>query len=324
MSGRSSRAVREEIDHPVIDVDGHFVEMAPVLHEEIVATLEELGGAGLRDRYLDGPVRPTDTSTILAGRTLAGVRDAWAAMPSWWGWPVENVRDRATAHLPALLDERLQEFGIDYTVLYPSMTLAFLDVGDPELSAALCRAANRHHARVFSKYANHMTVGALIPMHTPEIAAAELRYAVDELGCKAVVIAEYARRPIPKLEREHGALSPPIYRLDHFGIDSDYRRASTCASHQRFTARCSTTTSPARCRVTSTTTSTASRSVTSLSPNRSCSAAYPTASPTCASRSSKGVWRGPRCSTPDCSGIGRSATAARSPSSTRAASTSMR
>jgi predicted TIM-barrel fold metal-dependent hydrolase len=222
MSGRSSRAVREQIDHPVIDVDGHFVEMAPVLHEEIVATLEELGGAGLRDRYLDGPVRPTDTSTILAGRTLAGGRDAWAAMPSWWGWPVENVRDRATAHLPALLDERLQEFGIDYTVLYPSMTLAFLDVGDPELSAALCRAANRHHARVFSKYANHMTVGALIPMHTPEIAAAELRYAVDELGCKAVVIAEYARRPIPKLEREHGALSPPVYRLDHFGIDSDY------------------------------------------------------------------------------------------------------
>jgi predicted TIM-barrel fold metal-dependent hydrolase len=222
MSGPTSREVREHLDHPVIDVDGHFVEMAPVLHDEIIATLEELGGAALRDRYLAGPVRPTDTSSILANRTVAGVRDVWAAMPSWWGWPVENVRDRATAHLPALLDERLGEMGIDFTVLYPSMTLSFLEVDDAELSAALCRATNRHHARVFAKYAPHMTVGALIPMHSPDVAAEELRYAVDELGMKAAVIAAYARRPIEKLEREHGRLSPAVYRLDHFGIDSDH------------------------------------------------------------------------------------------------------
>jgi predicted TIM-barrel fold metal-dependent hydrolase len=66
-----------------------------------------------------------------------------------------------------------------------------------------------------------MTPGAIIPMHTPEIAVAELRAAVD-LGFKAVVIAAYARRPIAALEREHGRLSPPVYRLDHFGIDSEH------------------------------------------------------------------------------------------------------
>ncbi|HEX7095573.1 MAG TPA: amidohydrolase family protein [Acidimicrobiales bacterium] len=222
MTSRSSRAVRDQLDHPVIDVDGHFVEMAPVLHEEIISTLEELGGSSLRDRYLNGSVRPTDTSSILAGRTLAGVRDVWSAMPSWWGWPVENVRDRATAHLPALLYERLDELGIDFAVLYPSMTLAFLEVADPELSAALCRATNRHHARVFAPYSRRMTPGALIPMHSPDVAVTELRYAVEQLGMRAAVIAAYARRPIPKLEREHGPLSPPVYRLDHFGIDSDY------------------------------------------------------------------------------------------------------
>jgi predicted TIM-barrel fold metal-dependent hydrolase len=222
MRGPTSRELRENMDHPVVDVDGHFVEMAPVLHDEIVATLEELGGSTLRDRYLEGPVRPTDTSTILAGRSLGGVRDVWSAMPSWWGWPVENVTDRATAHLPGLLHERLDELGIDFTVLYPSMTLSFLEVDDAELSAALCRATNRHHARSFGPYADRMTVGALIPMHTPEIAIAELRYAVEELGYKAAVIAAYARRPIAKLEREHGRLSPPVYRLDHFGIDSEY------------------------------------------------------------------------------------------------------
>src|SRR3954464_12111732 len=221
MTGSSSRDLRSQPDHPVVDADGHFVEIAPVLHEEIVATLEELGGSALRDRYLNGAVRPTDTSTILQGRTLAGGRDTWSAMPSWWGWPVENVRDRATAHLPALLYERMDELGIDFAVLYPSMTLSFLEVDDAELSAALCRATNRHHARQFGKYADRMTAGAIIPMHSPEVAVAELRYAV-ELGFKAVVIAAYARRPIAALEREHGRLSPPVYRLDHFGIDSEH------------------------------------------------------------------------------------------------------
>lgn len=214
MSARSSQEVRAGLDHPVIDVDGHFVELAPVLHEETVATLEELGGTALRDRYLLGTVRPTDTSSILAGRTLAGSSETWSAMPSWWGWPVENVRDRATAHLPALLYERLDELGIDFAVLYPSMTLSFLELDDAELSAALCRATNRHHARTFGKYADRMTAGAIIPMHTPEVAIAELRYAVEELGFKAAVIAAYARRTVPALA--------PVYRLDHFGIDSPY------------------------------------------------------------------------------------------------------
>jgi hypothetical protein len=39
---------------------------------------------------------------------------------------------------------------------------------------------------------------------------------------KAAVIAAYARRPIPRLQREHGRLSPSVYRLDHFGIDSEH------------------------------------------------------------------------------------------------------
>ena len=50
MSARSSQEVRAGLDHPVIDVDGHFVEVAPVLHEEIVATLEELGGGAKKGR----------------------------------------------------------------------------------------------------------------------------------------------------------------------------------------------------------------------------------------------------------------------------------
>jgi predicted TIM-barrel fold metal-dependent hydrolase len=222
VSGIRAAEVRAGLDHPVIDADGHFVEMAPILHDEIVATLEGLGGASLRDRYLDGPVRPTDTSVILGDRSISGAHDTGAARPSWWGWPTENVRDRATAHLPELLYERLDEMGIDFAILYPSMTLSFLEVEDDELAAGLCHAVNRHHARVFAKYADRLTVGAIVPMNRPESAVAELRYAVQDLGLKAAVIAAYAKRPIPKLEREHGRLSPAVYRLDHFGLDSEY------------------------------------------------------------------------------------------------------
>ncbi len=222
MSNGSSAEVRAGLDHPIVDADGHFVELAPLMHDEIVSHLEEAGGAALRDRYLAGAAAPTDTSSILAGRSLSGAADSWSAMPSWWGWPAERWRDRATAHIPALLYERLDEMGIDFTVLYPSMSLAFLELADEELAPALCRAVNRMNARAFAKYSDRTTVGALIPMLTPEIAVTELRYAVEVLGAKAAVMAGYAKRPIAKLAREHGPLSPSVYRLDHFGLDSTH------------------------------------------------------------------------------------------------------
>ncbi len=208
----SAATVRETVGHPIIDADGHFVEIGPLLDDELVASLEEFGGAALRDRFLRGRVAPTDTASNLADRGDPSVRAQWRAMPSWWGWPTEDVRDRATSHLPALLYERLDELGIDFTILYPSMSLAFFEETDEELSSALCRAVNRYHARLFAPYRDRCTVGALIPMNTPAQAQAELRYAVSELGMRSALIAGYARRP----------LGQDAYRLDMFGLDSEY------------------------------------------------------------------------------------------------------
>jgi predicted TIM-barrel fold metal-dependent hydrolase len=204
--------VRETVRHPIVDADGHFVEIGPLLDDELLAYLEEFGGAGLRDRFLRGRVAPTDTASNLADRTDPSVRGEWRAMPSWWGWPTEGVRDRATSHLPALLYERLDELGIDFTILYPSMSLAFFEETDEELSSGLCRAVNRYHARLFEPYRDRCTVGALIPMNSPDQAATELRYAVEELGMKSALIAGYARRPVGR----------DAYRLDMFGLDSEY------------------------------------------------------------------------------------------------------
>lgn len=225
--------IRAELDHPVIDSDGHFVEVEPQMSDEILAYLGDTS-AELRDRYLAGTVAPTDTASNLADNPLEDARDRWTSAPSWWGWPTRNVRDRATSHLPSLLDERLEELGLDFTILYPSMSLSFLDMQDAELAAALCRAVNQMHARIFAPYAERMCVGALVPMNTPDVAIEVLDHAVS-LGFKAGVISGYALRPISRIERVVGRLDPPVGRFDTFGLDSAYDYDpfwSRCVAHR--------------------------------------------------------------------------------------------
>ena len=159
--------VRGQVSHPIIDADGHLVELGPVLDDELLSYLEEAGGPRLRDRYLAGTAKPFDTSTALADRDHPAVREKWLAMPSWWGWQTRNTLDRATAHLPRLLYERLDEMGIDFTLLYPSAVLALVDLDDVELGAALARGANRWLARIFKPFQDRIAVGGIVPMNNP-------------------------------------------------------------------------------------------------------------------------------------------------------------
>jgi predicted TIM-barrel fold metal-dependent hydrolase len=208
--------IRSGLDHPIIDADGHFVELAPVLDDALMASLEAEGGSPLRDRYLASRATPFDTSTVLAGRGDAAWAE-WKAMPSWWGWQTHNTRDRATSHLPRLLYERLDEMGIDFSILYPSTTLGLIDIDEPELAAPVARAVNSWLAGLFRPYADRLTIGAIIPMATPDVAVTELRHAVGELGFKTVVISGYATRYLGD-----PSAVPRAYRLDHYGIDSMY------------------------------------------------------------------------------------------------------
>lgn len=213
--------IRAQLSHPVIDADGHFVEIGPILHDQVITYIEEHGGTDLRDRYLAGAAAPFDTSVNLAARDSSSVRDNWRAMPSWWGWQAKNTYDRASMHLPALLHERLDEFALDYVLLYPSMSLSFLDLLDHELAAILCKAVNEMHARQFAQYSHRMTVGALIPMSSPEVAIDALEHAVG-LGFKTAVIAGSVRRPIGAVHAVDPTLDSVAYRLDCYGLDSDY------------------------------------------------------------------------------------------------------
>lgn len=66
--------------------------------------------------------------------------------------PTKNTLDRATATLPKLLYERLEEMGIDFAILYPTQGMFAPHINDEEVRGAACRAFNRFHADVFREF----------------------------------------------------------------------------------------------------------------------------------------------------------------------------
>jgi predicted TIM-barrel fold metal-dependent hydrolase len=132
--------------------------------------------------------------------------------------------DRATAFLPKLTHTRMDEIGLDFAIVYPSLGLFVLTlpgIGDDELRQASARAFNNYNAEMFRGFGDCLTPAALIPMHTPREAIAELEHAVKTLGLKATVFAADVLRPVPKPQKNPAALAE-LYYYDCFGIDSPY------------------------------------------------------------------------------------------------------
>lgn len=216
--GRASRSagIRAKLTHPVVDADGHYIEVTPVLLDYI----RQVGGSGAVERYLQYFKSRDWITTSPDARRSSGLY----AMP-WWTYPSVNVVDRATASLPRLLNERLHEMGLDFTILYPSeglMAITLPGMEDDELRRVACRSLNTYQAEVFHDYPERMTPAAVIPMHTPQEAIEELEHSVDVLGAKAIIIAGDVQRPLRQGEHPHPATSASPQYSDTFGIDSDY------------------------------------------------------------------------------------------------------
>ena len=93
-NGITAGEVRRRVGHPVVDGDGHFLELMPLVNDEIMSHLEDVGGTALADRYAEQVRGPFDTAVFQADRTAPEVLDRWASMPSWWGNPVADAHDR--------------------------------------------------------------------------------------------------------------------------------------------------------------------------------------------------------------------------------------
>ena len=84
-------------------------------------------------------------------------------------------------------------------------------------SAASVRAFNRNAAATTAGLRDRLCPVAMIPMHTPEEAVAELEHCVRELGFRAVLLAGHVARPSP-------IPNPPRTArwIDTLGLDSLY------------------------------------------------------------------------------------------------------
>lgn len=127
-----------------------------------------------------------------------------------------------TAGLPNLLRKRMDQLGLDYTVLFPTLGSGFLfGRGRSELDLVGCRAYNEFVADQYLSHADRMTPAAIIPMCHPDDARAELDHAAS-LGLKVALISAFVWRPIPAAAQAAPELASSSMRLDAFGIDSEY------------------------------------------------------------------------------------------------------
>jgi predicted TIM-barrel fold metal-dependent hydrolase len=221
-----SEKVRSQLNHPVIDSDGHQVNFGPAVEDYVRA----IGGSDYAVRYIPQNLR------VLTGSDGERSRSR-NTRPVWWIYPTANALDRATSALPRLLYERLDELGIDYTVLYPStMGFQVYRVGsestdrddDPELRRVTLRATNAYRLDICREFADRMTPAVTVSMTTPEEAIEDLDYTVNELGGKVIHVLPVLR-PIesvheryPGIGKENGRFDRHNYWLDTFGLDSEY------------------------------------------------------------------------------------------------------
>ena len=210
MTNRAAQ-IRAGLKHPVIDGDGHWMEPIPVFLEY----LSEAGGPKAVDELRARWRR----NSAWYGATPEERQHGRLRRTIWWG-VTSNTYDKATALLPALLNERLPELGIDFAVMYPSFGLG-INIMTGDLQRAAARAYNRMTADMFRPYAARFAPVASIPSRTPQDAIEELEYAVGELGYRAIMLRGNQERVVPAAAEGIDAQKAAMY-CDNIALDSPY------------------------------------------------------------------------------------------------------
>jgi len=203
-----SALIREKIGHPLIDGDSHIIEYTPVLSDFIVAA----GGNELKQSGSGDPWYQMTWEERRHRRPMRG---------PWWALPTKNTLDRCTAMLPRLYYERMDDFGLDFMVLYPTAGLFYVGIQNDEFRQIACHAYNEYAAACYDEFSDRMAPAAIVPLHTPAEGIRELEHA-HALGLKVALIPSYIRRPVPQALEQNPESARKITWLDSFGIDSEY------------------------------------------------------------------------------------------------------
>ncbi len=209
-----ARTLRSRLTHPIIDADGHWLEYGPVMRE----AFRRIGGDAAAEALALASQRvPNSLKLSVPERARRRV-----GQESFWSSPSENTLDRATAMMPRLMYERLDDLGIDFCVVYPTAGLSYHRMQDTRLRRAICRAYNVFTADQFRDLGDRIIPAAIIPMYTPEEALEEIEFASRQLGYKVMMIGGLMRRRVPALEEEHPEASKQVEWYDVVGLDSPY------------------------------------------------------------------------------------------------------
>ena len=128
MSGNGhadARAIRDRLNHPIIDADGHWLEFGVLGLDQ----MRRIGGDRAAEGFASARQRIRDSLSM----SVADRRRRWVAQEAFWAFPSKNTVDRATAMFPGLLYERLPELGIDFAMLYPTAGLSLPRLPDPKV-----------------------------------------------------------------------------------------------------------------------------------------------------------------------------------------------
>lgn len=199
--------IRARLSHPVVDADGHLLEFVPLVRDFVA----EIAGEAVAKRF----DLVTRGSALTRGLDVATRRSLGLARHGWWGLPARNTLDRATATIPQLLHDRLDEIGLDVAVLYPTLGLVPMALDDDELRRALARACNRYYAECYGGLRDRLLPVGIVPTFTPEEAIAELDYATGALGLRGFLFGGLVLRPVPGHESVRAARW-----VDGLGLDS--------------------------------------------------------------------------------------------------------
>jgi predicted TIM-barrel fold metal-dependent hydrolase len=201
--------IRRQLDHPVIDGDGHLIEFTPLVRDFLV----EIAGETVAARF-----DTMQNGSALARQVpLEAKRGLGMTRFAWWGVPTRNTLDRATAMTPRIMYERMDELGLDHALLFPTYGLTVTALADDELRPALARAYNRYYAECYGEYRDRLEPVAAIPCFNPGEAIAELDHAIGELGLKAAMFSGVIARKMPGAEGVRGATW-----MDTLCHDSEY------------------------------------------------------------------------------------------------------
>ncbi len=197
-----ARKLRSRLNHPIIDADGHWLEYGPVMRDEF----RRIGGEAAAEAL----AAATDRVPSALRMSVPERRRRRVGMEAFWSSPSANVLDRATAMLPRLMYERLDDLGIDFCVVYPTAGLGFHRMQDTRLRRAICRAYNVFTADQFRGLEDRVIPAAIIPMYTPEEAIEELEFASRQLGYKVMMVGGLMRRKVAALAEENPEASKVV------------------------------------------------------------------------------------------------------------------